>query len=42
MLPMKMTKLIRVHVDLRNPKTFPDGFVDLEALNLLTEEQILE
>ncbi len=38
---MKKIKLIRVRVDLANPNTFPKGFVDIEALNLVTEMQIL-
>jgi hypothetical protein len=38
---MEKIKLIRVRVDVTNSKTFPKGFVDIEALNLVTEMQIL-
>ncbi len=39
---MKKTQMISVHVDLKNPKTFPISYVDKEALNQVTERQILE
>ena len=38
---MQKIELIKVRVDLTNSKTFPKGFVDIEALNLVTEMQIL-
>ena len=38
---MQKIELIKVRVDLANSKTFPKGFVDIEALNLVTEMQIL-
>ncbi|OWS71028.1 hypothetical protein CBI31_01975 [Polynucleobacter campilacus] len=34
-------KFFRIHVDLKNPKTFPSGFVDHKALALVTESEIL-
>jgi hypothetical protein len=39
---MKKTQMISVHIDLKNPKTLPIGYVDKEALNQVTERQILE
>ena len=38
---MQKIQLIKVRVDVTNPKTFPKGFVDGEALNLVTEMQIM-
>jgi len=38
---MQKIELIKVRVDLTNSKTFPKGFVDIEALNLVKEMQIL-
>ena len=37
---MQKVKLFRIHVDLKNPKTFPKGFVNLAALDATTELQI--
>lgn len=38
---MQKIELIKVRVDLTNSNTFPKGFVDIGALNLVTESQIL-
>ena len=38
---MQKIELIKVRVDVTNSKTFPKSFVDIEALNLVTEMQIL-
>jgi hypothetical protein len=37
---MKQVKLVTVHVDLANPKSFPKGFVDKDKLDATTEAQI--
>lgn len=38
---MQKIQLIQVRVDVTNPNIFPKGFVDGEALNLVTEMQIM-
>ncbi len=38
---MQKIELIKVRVDVTNSKTFPKGFVDIGALNLVAEMQIL-
>jgi len=37
---MKQVKLLTVHVDLANPKSFPKGFLDKDKLDATTEAQI--
>jgi len=37
---MQKVKLFRIHVDLKNPKTFPDGFVNMNQLIATTEFEI--
>ena len=37
---MQKVKLFRIHVDLKNPKTFPKGFVNMNKLIATTEVEI--
>ena len=37
---MEKVKPFRIHVDLKNPKTFPKGFVDMNKLIETTEVEI--
>ena len=37
---MKKVKVVKIRVDLKNPQTFPKGFVDKDKLDVITEAQI--